>query len=364
MSKIITKEKKIKNKGQYIRVRHIYRIFNVPIFFRDDKISYAKEIIKDFLTQRLYGYIPMTLAISEYIAREPNILEQTQNLLANLAPKEARKVLLIIKRLQEMREKLLSNKAIHTLELRQKDEIDALNAARNFQANIVKMNDIYIYDGYFLPKMHGISTFFYRHGLHILESKTLDSMKNKDFIDVGGYIGDSAIIFEREFCDKKIHTFEATKANFKLMLKTLELNKSKRIIPVNKGLGAKNESIEIAVNDSCSTMNSEVKTMNEFLESEMCEIITLDSYVRENNVDVGFIKVDIEGFEQEFLKGAIETISRFKPAMLISIYHNGSDFFKIKPLIESWNLGYTFKFFKPVDGTISIETALYCEVKN
>lgn len=357
MSSLIKKETKIKNKGQYIRIRHIYTIFGLPIFFRDDKISYAKEIIHDFLTQRLYGNIPMTLAISEYIAKEPDILEQTRALVENLEAKEARKILLVIKRLQQ-----IHNNKPHILELKEKSEIDALNAAREFQANIIKLNDIYIYDGYFLPKMHGISTFFYRHGLHILESSTLQKMKNLDFIDVGGYIGDSAIIFEREFCDKTIHTFEATSSNFKLMLKTLELNKSKRIIPVNKGLGSKNESIEIAVNDSCSTMNNEVKTMNEFLESEMCEIITLDSYVRENNVNVGFIKVDIEGFEQEFLKGAKETIRHFKPAMLISIYHNGSDFFKIKPLIESWNLGYKFKFFKPIDGTISIETALYCEI--
>ncbi|WP_237416290.1 FkbM family methyltransferase [Helicobacter saguini] len=96
--------------------------------------------------------------------------------------------------------------------------------------------------------------------------------------------------------------------------------------------------------------------------TQIAEIITLDSYVEQNNIDVGFIKVDIEGFEQELLKGAFKTIKKFKPAMLISIYHNASDFFEIKPLIESWNLGYTFKFHKPVDGSISIETALYCEV--
>ena len=48
--------------------------------------------------------------------------------------------------------------------------------------------------------------------------------------------------------------------------------------------------------------------------------------------------------------------------MLLSIYHNANDFFEIKPLIESWNLGYTFKICKPVDWSLSKETALYCEV--
>lgn len=48
--------------------------------------------------------------------------------------------------------------------------------------------------------------------------------------------------------------------------------------------------------------------------------------------------------------------------MLISIYHNAKDFFEIKPMLESWNLGYKFKIFKPIDHTIAVETALFCEI--
>ncbi|WP_277874920.1 FkbM family methyltransferase [Brachyspira aalborgi] len=32
--------------------------------------------------------------------------------------------------------------------------------------------------------------------------------------------------------------------------------------------------------------------------------MTLDSFVEENNIIVGLIKVDIEGAEQDFIKGA------------------------------------------------------------
>lgn len=197
----------------------------------------------------------------------------------------------------------------------------------------------------------------------ILEQATLDKIQDKDIIDVGGFIGDSAIIFEREFTRKKVHSFEATKTNYNLMLKTLELNNSKRIIPINKGLGAKEESLEISVMGSGSTMNESVAKWYGATKIEQAEIITLDSYVEKHNIEVGFIKVDIEGFEQEFLKGAMETIKTQKPAMLISIYHNADDFFNIKPLIESWDLGYRFKIHRATDGvSFSVETALYCEV--
>lgn len=45
----------------------------------------------------------------------------------------------------------------------------------------------------------------------------------------------------------------------------------------------------------------------------------------------------------------------------ISIYHNASDFFDIKPLLESWNLNYSFKIVRPVDMGIQCETLLIAE---
>lgn len=58
-------------------------------------------------------------------------------------------------------------------------------------------------------------------------------------------------------------------------------------------------------------------------------------------------------------------IFKQKPILIISIYHNYSDFFKIKPLIESWNLGYRFDFFRGVDGmTTFADTMLICEPRN
>ena len=95
--------------------------------------------------------------------------------------------------------------------------------------------------------------------------------------------------------------------------------------------------------------------------SEKVPMIRVDDYVREHKIKVGLIKVDIEGAEQSFLRGAKETICKQKPTLLISIYHNVDDFLDIKPMIESWNLGYKFKVFKPTIGSVSAETLLICE---
>ena len=63
-------------------------------------------------------------------------------------------------------------------------------------------------------------------------------------------------------------------------------------------------------------------------------------------------------------KGALETIRTQKPTLILSIYHNASDFFDIKPLIENLDLGYKFKVHKPFDYTIVAETVLICEVRD
>ena len=89
---------------------------------------------------------------------------------------------------------------------------------------------------------------------------------------------------------------------------------------------------------------------------------TLDSFVDKNNIKVGLIKTDLEGFEQNFLKGSLNTIKKQKPILIISIYHNYSDFFDIKPMIEELDLGYKFKIIKSNDFNLIVETKLLAEV--
>ena len=50
--------------------------------------------------------------------------------------------------------------------------------------------------------------------------------------------------------------------------------------------------------------------------------------------------MDIEGAEPIALKGAIETIKKFKPKLAIAIYHSFDDFVNIPNWILSIDLGY------------------------
>ena len=152
---------------------------------------------------------------------------------------------------------------------------------------------------------------WHKHSLDKIEN--WEHIRKKSIIDVGGFVGDSALVLQ-EYTDDKIYCFEALQENYNTILKTIELNRSTKIIPVKKALGAQKGVANITINGSASSMQF---TANE-CESEAVEIITLDEFVAQNNIQVGFIKVDIEGFEMEFLKGALQTIKTQKPAMLLN----------------------------------------------
>lgn len=227
-----------------------------------------------------------------------------------------------------------------------------------FYSKVNKINEnLYQYDKYYLRENHFETSVFY-HKHFIDKLKTLDKIKNKNIIDVGGFIGDSAIVFS-EYTDKKIYSFEALNDNFEKMKKNVnELNRVKNVVPVYNALGDKeNEELNLSGCGSCVTVaKEEVHGTCGSVKST-----TLDSFVSENNLDVGMIKVDIEGYEQKFLKGAINTIRTQKPALLISIYHSLDDYMHIKPMIESWNLGYKFRILIPKENRL-FETLLIAEV--
>lgn len=92
-----------------------------------------------------------------------------------------------------------------------------------------------------------------------------------------------------------------------------------------------------------------------------CRVTTLDRYVAERSLKVGLVKVDVEGFERDFLAGAVETLKSQRPALLVSIYHNADDFMGIKPAIEAMGLGYKMRICRPAIKSVSAETLLVCE---
>lgn len=228
----------------------------------------------------------------------------------------------------------------------------------NFHNKTEKLSDnIYRYNDYLFPvRNFEASVLYYKHGISEIAEKHLTTLHEKSIIDVGGFIGDSIVVLD-ELNPKNIYSFEAIPHNVELLKKTVTINKIKNVTPVPYALGAHTGTTTMSVSDSISS----IVDMGD-IDSVLVNMITLDDYVQDNNIDVGLIKVDIEGAETDFLKGAIETIKSQKPVILLSIYHNTHDFLELKTFIDELYLDYKFKIYKPTDGAILLETLLICQV--
>lgn len=186
---------------------------------------------------------------------------------------------------------------------------------------------------------------YFKSGIFYLPKDITDKFKNTICIDVGAYIGDTAVVFSNyEF--EKIYAFEVDIVNFNEMKKNLELFGNKTIIPCNIGIGDENTSMKLDYSDKLNDGSTLLynrgnnKTYN-------VEIVKLDDYFENTKNQIGLIKLDIEGFEEKALLGAKKIITKNKPVLLIACYHDWLAFgqmFKIKKWIKELNMGYKILF--------------------
>jgi len=140
--------------------------------------------------------------------------------------------------------------------------------------------------------------------------------------DVGAHIGYTSLLFSKLVGIKgRVHAFELLPSVAKNYLeKTLEANRLINVKVHPLGLADKKEEIKIYVGDTM--MGTLSKEGYESQLSEICEVDTLDNFIAEKNISPPkLIKIDVERAEIAFLNGAIETIKKFKPTLIIE-FHN------------------------------------------
>ena len=189
---------------------------------------------------------------------------------------------------------------------------------------------------YTLPINHFEKVVFYHnYGIDNLPPDAKAGLRGKDFIDAGAYIGDTALMLN-QYQPRRIYAFEPSQTNFELMQKTLSLNKTANVVPVPYALG-----------DCESTQNMFIWDNASFLcgnGTQQVNATSIDNFAAQNNLQVGLVKMDIEGAEYNAILGAEKTIKQQKPILLISLYHTGRDFFGIPKLLKAWVPTYRLRF--------------------
>lgn len=150
----------------------------------------------------------------------------------------------------------------------------------------------------------------YSGNIDIVKNYLKLTNRNNLYIDVGVNIATHSIVFSKLF--SKIIAFEADTINFNQSKENLIINNVNNVKLYNKALGNTYKKI------STHQHSNHSRGCIRIIEGGDIDCITLDSM---NLKNVDYIKIDVEGFELDVLKGAINTIKNNSP--IIEFEYNG-----------------------------------------
>lgn len=186
------------------------------------------------------------------------------------------------------------------------------------------------------------SVFYFFHGLSLLPEPVQQYARGHDFMDLGAYIGDSSIalkkydyrrIYAVEISGKSIRRYRENMAGVGIAADRYEI--------IQAAIAEKTAGPPVRIKDTGSAGLSNFRDIGKYDEIEVYPRAA-DDIVQQYGIRPRFIKVDIEGYGLEFVKGALETIRTHRPVLSVAIYHNPFEFFEVKPWLEKHVEGYVF----------------------
>lgn len=155
--------------------------------------------------------------------------------------------------------------------------------------------------------------------LHYLGS-TLN--KGDCFVDVGANIGLMSVYASKLVGKEgKVLSFEAMPSTSELFLENIEINKLENIVVNNFALGSYEGKTKIYDNWQVNRGGASLVVKTAESNSFEIDIYRLDTVFQKELIP-RVIKIDVEGFELEVLKGAVETITKFHPILIIELSEN------------------------------------------
>lgn len=145
-------------------------------------------------------------------------------------------------------------------------------------------------------------------------------------LDVGAHSGQFAKLFGRLVPQGTVYAFEPGHYALSILRPVLQLRgfRNVRILPVGLSDRAGAETLNVPLKKS-GTMGFGLAHLGEDVSGrqvarQRIELTTLDDFAAAEKLQrLDFIKADIEGMELHFLRGAMATIGRLRPALMLEV---------------------------------------------
>lgn len=203
---------------------------------------------------------------------------------------------------------------------------------------------IVIVNGYKLltiPNDKGISVELIRFGTHEpLTTKIIlkELREGMTCLDVGGNIG-YYVMLENKIVGKKgkVIAIEPSPVNFEYLKKNIELQDSSNIEAYNLACGSINDKVDFLIRNPSNACKV-FKKGDEIAPDEKVitiPMVKLDTFVEDKSIEkIDFLRMDIEGYEYEAIKGASKIIHKSKPMLQMEIHPGYMGSTKSKELLE------------------------------
>lgn len=165
-------------------------------------------------------------------------------------------------------------------------------------------------------------------------------------IHCGAYDGDTIRAIQSKHIIQALAAFEPDEVNFNKLIKSFFDTKTETIL---FPCGAYDGETQVRFNSL--EKSSAIAADGEYI----IQCVAIDHVLP--SFKPTYITMDIEGAELEALKGAENTIKKYKPALAICVYHKQDHLWKIPQYIHSLGLNYKL-YLRNYTGCIS-ETVLY-----
>lgn len=148
--------------------------------------------------------------------------------------------------------------------------------------------------------------------------------KGDTVLDLGAHIGLFSVAASQWVGQGgKIISCEPTNSTYQILKQTLQLNNCNNVIPLQYAISSTIGETTFYTDGNTEACNSNSLIKNNLTDKskeQLVQTTTIDNLCKVNGLRPKFIKLDIEGFELEGLRGAKEVLLKEKPFWIIGIH--------------------------------------------